>query len=236
MSAVSSLRLLISENKVGLICVGSLGVMVIGALSAAEHYSNQATELSGKNKVLAGRIVEIDSQRLRALGAAEQALGLAKVADDKVKSLQEKLAKTPMPPKPQPAPQTTPELETVIVSFGFTPGLSVLDSTGPSSLGRPDALKVYEWASQAARVAPLEDRISAQGAVIGGLEESVAAQVKVFNFTNDALAKTTTQLTLTQEQAKNFEQIAKATAKKAALQKWLYAGGALITGYIVAKK
>ena len=236
MNVPSALRLSINENR-GLIAGGTcLVLMVVGALVAAEHYSNLADSLKIKATVLEGRLVETDSHRLMALNAMDEATAWAKAANEKVKDLQAKLDKHPVPPKPKPAPVTTPELETVIVSFGFAQGLSVLDSSVPSQLGRPDALKVYEWASQAARVAPLEDRLSAQDGLIGGLKGEVAAKDAEVKATFGALSKTTDQLVLTQEQAKVFQKQAQAAAKKAVLQKWLYLGGGLLTGYLVAKK
>ena len=236
MNVLSALRLSINENRGIVAGITCLGLMVIGSLVAAEHYANLADRLSAKAKGLEGQLVEIDSQRLRALNGMDEATAWAKAANEKVKDLQAKLDKHPMPPKPKPAPATNPELETVIVSFGFTPGLSVQDSVQSSVLGRPDALKVYEWASQAARVAPLEDRIDAQDGLIGGLKGEVAAKDAEVKATFGALSKTTDQLVLTQEQAKVFQKQAQATAKKAVLQKWLYLGGGLLTGYLVTKK
>lgn len=236
MSVLSQLRSSISENRFTVAVFTCLSLMVIGGLVAADHYANMAEDASLKATVLAGRLVETDTQRLTALNAMDEARLWASEANAKVIELQARLDKRVYPPKPKPAPETNKELETVIVKFGFADGLSVLDSTSPSVLGRPDALKVYEWASQAARVAPLEDRLSASEALIGGLKTEVAAKDVETKATFNALSKTTDQLLLTQEQAKTFQKQAQATAKNAAVQKWLYLGGGLLTGYLVNKK
>jgi uncharacterized coiled-coil protein SlyX len=236
MSVLSQLRSSISENRLTVAGITCLGLMVIGAIVAAEHYADQADDLSLKAKVLEGRLVETDTQRLMALNGMDEARAWASAANARVIELEARLSKKPYPPKPKPAPETNKELETVIVKFGLADGLSVLDSTSPSTLGRPDALKVYEWASQAARVAPLEDRLSASEALIGGLKTEVSAKDTEVKATFTALSKTTDQLILTKEQAKVFQQQAQATAKKAKVQKWLYLGGGLLTGYLVSKK
>lgn len=236
MSVLSQLRLSISENRLTVAGITCLGLAVIGALVAAEHYANLADELNIKSIALESRIVETETQRLSALNGMDEARAWAEAANAKVAELQARLDKKVYPPKPKPAPETNKELETVIVRFGFAEGLSVLDSTQPSVLGRPDALKVYEWASQAARVAPLEDRLDASGALIEGLKGEVKAKDVEVKATFVALSKTTDQLILTQAQAKTFQQQAQATAKKAVLQKWLYLGGGLLTGYVVSKK
>ena len=236
MNAPSQFRLFLKQFQWQLIGSGLVIAVVVGALAVADFYAGEAERLKAASDVLSGKLIEIDSQRLRGLDQLEAATSTANAASKRVVELEAALAKKPMPPRPKPAPETLPELQTVIVSFGFTPGLTILDSAMPSTLGRPDALKVYDWASQAARIAPLEDRLSASEAVIGGLKQEVAAKDAVVKTSFDALSKTTDQLLLTQEQAKVFEKQAKVQAKRALLQKWLYAGGALLTGYVVAKK
>lgn len=236
MSALSQLRLSISENRLIVAGVTCLALMVIGSIVAAEHYADQADAASLKAIALEATLVEKETQRLTALNAMDEARLWASEANAKVIELQARLDKKVYPPKPKPAPETNKDLETVIVKFGLADGLSVLDSTRPSVLGRPDALKVYEWASQSARVAPLEDRLSASEALIGGLKTEVEAKGREAQVTFVALSKTTDQLILTQQQAKVFQQQAQATAKKAKVQKWLYLGGGLLTGYLVTKK
>lgn len=102
-----------------------LGLAVIGALVAAEHYANLADELNIKSIALESRIVETETQRLSALNGMDEARAWAEAANARVAELQARLDKKVYPPKPRPAPATSKELETVIVRFGFAEGLSV---------------------------------------------------------------------------------------------------------------
>lgn len=236
MNEVSWFQSLISKYKGQIVLIGVVILIVVGAIATAEHYSSLADSLNAKASVLMGRIEETESQRLRALNLRDEATGWAKQANARVEFLQKELEKRPYPPKPKPVPATAPELGAVLVTFGLVEPVTVLEMVLPSTIGRSDAMKIYEWASQSQRVAPLEDRVSGQGALIVGLQDEVVAVKKTAYFTNEALSKTTDQLVLTQEQLKVFSASAKASAKKAMIQKWLYAGGAVVLGYAVGKK
>lgn len=235
MRGTAPLRLWLAENKLLLLAAGVGVVLVVGALVTAEHYARQTEVLTSESEQLKGRIEETDSHRLRALNLYNEARLWAEEANARVRVLEDRLAARPKPPKPQPAPATSVELEQVIVKFGLMEGLAVLEEAKPSVLGRSDALKVYEWASQAARVAPLEDRGDALEALVGGLKGEVAAKDNEIKVAGSVIKITTEELGLTKQQVQVLEKAAKASARKAWLQKWLYAGGAAVTGYLIGK-
>ena len=114
-------------------------------------------------------------------------------------------------------------------------GLAVLEEAKPSVLGRSDALLAYEWASQAARVAPLEDRVDAQEALIVGLKGEVTAKSQEIKAADGVIKVTTEELGLSRKQVDVLQKEAKASARKAWIQKWLYAGGAAAMGYLIGK-
>lgn len=228
-------KLWIAENKGALVAAGVVFLLVSGALITAEHYARRSEELTHQAQLLEGQIAEKESQRLEALNLLDEARLWSEASNARVKELEGKLALKPKPPKPAPAPATSLELEQVIVKFGLMEGLVVLEEAKPSVLGRSDALKAYEWASQAARVAPLEDRVDAQEALIGGLKEQVAARDGEIRAAGVVIKVTTEELGLSRKQVDTLQKEAKTSARKAWIQKWLYAGGAAMTGYLIGK-
>jgi uncharacterized coiled-coil protein SlyX len=213
---------------------GSVGLVLVGLL-AVNHAQSKALENNLVNiKVLNDKIADTDSQRLSALNAKDEATAWANAANERVKTLEIRLASKPYPPKPAPAPQTNPELESVLVKFGLGEGLGVVLDT-PSRLAHADALKVYDWASEAARVAPLEDRVSAQGALIDGMKIQVNAEQIRADKTGEALTITTKQLALTQEEAKLLSKRVTLTESKSKVQKILWGAAGLGVGYLTGK-
>lgn len=230
------MKVLASDNKPALILGFVVLLVIAGAFAVAEYNSGEAERLRIENSVLVGRITETESQRLDALSNADEARAWAEASTARVRELEEQLRKKPVPPQPKPAPDTLPELSSVLVNFGLTSDLTILEAQGKTILNRPDALKVYDWASQAARVPGLQEHIAGQGALIDGLKSDGAFKDKVIDSQKVVIDVTTKELGLTKQQVGVIQKEAVASARAAKIQKWLYAGGALVTGYLVGKK
>jgi len=180
--------------------ITSISAIIIGLIivnwAMGEELDRNATSINNLKMLVS----ETDSQRLDAIASMAEAKRWAEASAMKVVELEKRLATKPYPPKPGPAPVTNPEMESTLVRFGLADGLMVLD-TGKTQLAHQDSIKVYEWASQALRVAPLEDRLDAQGALVDGLKVQVGALQEGARVSDKALSVTTKQLILTQQEA-----------------------------------
>lgn len=229
-------KILASENKPAFILGFVVLLMIAGAFAVAEYNSGEAERLRLQNSELIGRIVETESLRLDALSNADEARAWAEASTARVHELEELLKKKPVPPQPKPAPTTLPELSSVLVNFGLSADLTVLEAQGKTILNRPDALRIYDWAAQAERVPKLQEHIDGQVALLDGLREDGKFKDNLIQSQTKVIDLTTKELGLTKQQVGVIQKEAVASARAAKIQKWLYAGGALVTGYLVGKK
>lgn len=214
--------------------ITSISAIIIGLIivnwAMGEELDRNATSINNLKMLVS----ETDSQRLDAIASMAEAKRWAEASAVKVVELEKRLATKPYPPKPGPAPVTNPEMESTLVRFGLAEGLLVLD-TGKTQLAHQDSVKVYEWASQALRVAPLEDRLDAQGALVDGLKVQVGALQEGAKFSDKALSKTTDQLVLTQKEANELAKRVTLTEKKGKVEKILWGVAGLGVGYLTGK-
>lgn len=212
----------------------SIGAIIVGLVIVNWAMGDELDRNIGKINNLRALVNETDSQRLMALNKLDEATGWANAANARVLELEKKLATKPYPPKPGPAPVTNPEMESTLVRFGLAEGLLVLD-TGKTQLAHQDSVKVYEWASQAARVAPLEDRLDAQGALVNGLKVQVGALEENVKVGSQALSVTTKQLSLTKQEADELAKRVTLTEKKGKVQKILWGVAGVGVGYLTGR-
>lgn len=232
-----SLETMISQkNKLigyGAVAFASL---VIALCALAYHYDKVEQDYSKQISNLNTKISETEFQRLSALSLVDEARLWNEASKERIVELEKKLARKPMPPPARKTPATVPELTASLERAGLFKGLAVLEEAGPSTMGRGDASLAFQWSEQAVRVPALEERLQGQEDLLKGYIVAVNAGENELLKTRGALDITTKQLSLTAGQMKNIQGEAQAAAKKAKLQKWLWAGGGLLTGYFVSRK
>jgi len=156
-----------TQRRIILVILAAL-VLILAAFAYAFHqasvakaYQTQAVQAQQREKLAVDAAKVSDQKALVAQQASQSA---ALVTQHRLAVFQA----APLPPPPKPAPAEDADLAKGLVTAGLAPGLTLFRPGGPSSLSRPDAVLVWNWSQDSARVPPLMARLGAAESLVDG--------------------------------------------------------------------
>ncbi len=226
-------------SRVQLYALGALLGLLGLSYAVAAHYKGQAAEAVQKATLAEGRAQALEGIAQGKDAAMAEAAAQSKAIAAENVALKAKLASRPLPPPAAPAPADDGSLGTGLVSAGLLSGLQIHAGLVPSNLAHADAVKVWDWQAEAARVPPLMARLTASEELNAGQER----QVQSVSLERDAAAQAREawKASASEEQRRaDFEAGARKDLQKALdaekTKRRLLVLGALAAGYAAAKR